>query len=288
MLPSPMAGCKTARFGMLAFGVKMIEFPIYVINLDRAQDRWKLIKENLEFLDLPFERILGFDGKLLNSNEIPAVDKEKIFRYHGRELTMTEIGCVMSHMKVWETIASRKQEFALVLEDDAAPNKNLVETLQFLAARDDWEFVHLGRQNIRRSIFISPAPGGARFVQTLRPPGSMRGYAIRNSAAVKLLDRILPIEASADRCIECRWRFDLNINAIFPGCVGQAPVDGSLIALESEKLRQKREQGALRYFCNRARGKIWFHKNNFAFNLKTFGFVPATRGALPDIMGDVI
>lgn len=38
--------------------------------------------------------------------------------YHHRQMTMGEIGCFLSHYKIWEKIVEKQQEQVLILEDD--------------------------------------------------------------------------------------------------------------------------------------------------------------------------
>ena len=38
--------------------------------------------------------------------------------YYHRQMTMGEIGCFLSHYRIWENIVERKQNEVLILEDD--------------------------------------------------------------------------------------------------------------------------------------------------------------------------
>lgn len=94
----------------------------FVINLDRAPERWDITEKRLRKEGFEPERIAAIDG-----HDISDLDKyastfpsRMIF---GRNLSPTEIGCYMSHAKVWQNIVDHNIPTALILEDDAVPVK---------------------------------------------------------------------------------------------------------------------------------------------------------------------
>lgn len=116
---------------------KILTVNIFVISLKRSKDRRILIKKELDNLDMPFSFFNAIDGKLLN----PAIKKtmmqlrleaykkvenlkSKIKIHHG------EVGCALSHIKIYSHIVKKKIPFSLVLEDDSEINENLKKILE--------------------------------------------------------------------------------------------------------------------------------------------------------------
>ena len=103
--------------------------PIYVINLDRATDRIRVLSKVLHDLGLPFTRIPAVDGNDLSEDDIHEhYDQAKATSYKY-DLTNGEIGCYLSHKSVWEEIINSGQQSAVILEDDARPGNRFNEAL---------------------------------------------------------------------------------------------------------------------------------------------------------------
>tara|TARA_B100001121_G_C18519989_1_gene540854 strand:- start:97 stop:846 length:750 start_codon:yes stop_codon:yes gene_type:complete len=87
----------------------------FVINLDSRKDRLKSIDKDLKKIKLEYERFPACDGKKLDkySNDI-----SKYFDKNNK-LTPGQIGCSLSHIKIWEKAIKDNNKYTLVLEDDA-------------------------------------------------------------------------------------------------------------------------------------------------------------------------
>lgn len=92
---------------------------IFVINLDYRTDRLAHINEQLQ--KYQWQRHKAFDGRETSLTELKEhgwiPDSEWIDPLLGRELTLTEIGCFISHYQCWETIVNTNQP-AIIFEDD--------------------------------------------------------------------------------------------------------------------------------------------------------------------------
>jgi GR25 family glycosyltransferase involved in LPS biosynthesis len=130
---------------------------VYVINLDRRRDRRQRISAVMDKLGVAFKRVPAVDG----SSEIT----EKYRRHHkikelpdyvqsrnGRSLTKGEIGCFMSHYRIWkDVLAKNYTSQVIVLEDDASfvPQfrSKLAETMAEMERLSlDWDLLYLGRR----------------------------------------------------------------------------------------------------------------------------------------------
>lgn len=82
-------------------------------------------KNNLFDVDV----IEGVIGKAMTNEQAMLFDAEEFFFRYGRIPLNGEIGCVLSHFKIFEKIASEQYLFQVVCEDDA------------LISQDFWSFV---------------------------------------------------------------------------------------------------------------------------------------------------
>ena len=74
---------------------------IFVINLDRSKNRWLESQNQLNGCEV--ERVSAVDGAKLEAELLNACFDEGLNRqrYH-KVLTSGEIGCYLSHRKVWQ------------------------------------------------------------------------------------------------------------------------------------------------------------------------------------------
>jgi GR25 family glycosyltransferase involved in LPS biosynthesis len=91
---------------------------IYWINLDRSKDRrtqFKFINNSLFDLTIPITRISAIDGKKVNMKNI-IINFDNL---NKNNMSLSEIGTLLSHLKTLYEISLQKGEYFLILEDDA-------------------------------------------------------------------------------------------------------------------------------------------------------------------------
>ena len=96
------------------------QLPIFVLNLDRATERWAAVSSRLTALGLTFERIRAHD------RHDPAAQVLRAAFGGGRlgrdyPATLGDVCCPQTHRELWQRIASLTTGAAIVLEDDARP-----------------------------------------------------------------------------------------------------------------------------------------------------------------------
>lgn len=103
---------------------------IFVINLEKDITRREFISGQLEKLGLLYEIVPAVYGKMLSTEERARhYNERKAKRHQSRILASAEIGCALSHLKVYRFMIERGIEYALVLEDDVSLPSNLNEFL---------------------------------------------------------------------------------------------------------------------------------------------------------------
>ena len=97
---------------------------VFVINLDRSKKRLLNISSQLEKLGIPFERFPAVDGNGIINQEL-YFNKKRFKLECLHDVVPGEVGCSLSHIKIWRRIVDSKIPFALVLEDDVDLDKEL-------------------------------------------------------------------------------------------------------------------------------------------------------------------
>ena len=109
------------------------EFKVYIINLKQSTERKESILREISKQNIKsFELIEAVDGNKLNNEELNlcTFKNKKNYNPWGPKLTYSQIGCALSHIKIYKDFINSKYEYALILEDDAIFLDNFTLNLQ--------------------------------------------------------------------------------------------------------------------------------------------------------------
>lgn len=140
--------------------MKITDFTVYYINLDKDIERKQILEDNLNKLGLDYQRISAVYGKnLFNErylNQIAKkfdVDRDLIkpdFWFNRSNFktmannpkhVLSKVGCYLSHLLAIRTALINKVDRLLVLEDDAFP---LLNAMDSFTIPEDTDIYYLG------------------------------------------------------------------------------------------------------------------------------------------------
>lgn len=168
---------------------------VFVINMSSSTSRLEKITHDLHSKHFPFERIEAFDGRKLSNTRQFISRLSRLVR--PNPLSANEIGCWLSHRKIWEKIIAEKIPRSLVLEDDATPlvsfeeivaidiDRSGLDVLRLHILEPDAALLKNKIEKIDAGISIA---GREIFVQTA-PVVSATAYILTLSGAHKLASR---------------------------------------------------------------------------------------------------
>jgi glycosyl transferase family 25 len=187
-------------------------FKYYVVNLKHSTRRLSDISEKFRSAKLEFTRIEAVYGK---DFDLVKLIQDGIYSPHTspkRWLNPAEIGCYLSHRKVWEQFLSDSADYAVVLEDDATFDPDFHNKVQALisSAPSNWSVIYLGCNSERRDDFFKPCRAennnpvsGAPLVELNHHCVAGTGaYVVNRKTAKNLLRNSLPIEWPIDYAIK--------------------------------------------------------------------------------------
>lgn len=91
---------------------------IFVISLVEDFKRRKRIDEMFSDLKVDFEFVDAVDGREKKAEDFKEYNAKKRMQTHGKHLTGSEMGCFVSHKKVYQKIVDQNIQNALIFEDD--------------------------------------------------------------------------------------------------------------------------------------------------------------------------
>jgi glycosyl transferase, family 25 len=191
--------------------------PIYVINMARDVARIENMAQQFSALGLTFERVEAVDGRLLGSEKRREVYSRFWFSLlHGRSASAGELGCALSHRKIYELMVERNQNWALIFEDDVLLNKTFAENISAIEMETrNFELVQLfafGTPNILQS---APTHAAFRIMRFSGAHSSAAAYGLRLSGAKKLLV-LIKIRVAADKWSWLRLMTGLKACVVSP------------------------------------------------------------------------
>ena len=90
--------------------------PVYVINLPRSKARKRSIVSQFKKHAIPYQLVPAVDGSAMSTETIARYNRikrkeeaKKELAFHlPRDLTPGEVGCYLSHIKIYETIRAKR------------------------------------------------------------------------------------------------------------------------------------------------------------------------------------
>ncbi|KAG1708447.1 Procollagen galactosyltransferase 2 [Nymphon striatum] len=166
---------------------------MYMINLERRSDRRKNMMAAFREIGFEVKVIEAVDGKKLNFSSLEQQITQLpgyLDPYNDREMKLGEIGCFLSHYKIWQEIVKNKYKRVIIFEDDVkfheAFRKNFKIAIDEADGIDkNWELLYLGRKIMRSGE--NYMPGASKLVNISYSHWTI-AYALTYSGAKKLLD----------------------------------------------------------------------------------------------------
>jgi len=173
---------------------------VYVISMARAAERRTAISKHLVDRHIAFTLIDAVDGMSLRPDEIDRL------MVQGTSLHPGAVGCYLSHLQVYQDMAAKKIELALVLEDDARISPRVVELLCSpppARLNFDYCFLDCDEHDDAGPVFYYPTAaqplgGGLTAYALSAGPHTLHAYLITGAAASQRLAHGFPIAKPID------------------------------------------------------------------------------------------
>ncbi|XP_061871395.1 procollagen galactosyltransferase 1 [Colius striatus] len=180
---------------------------VFLINLKRRAERRERMLRSLHEQEIACKLVEAVDGKAMNRSEVEALGIRMLpgYRdpYHGRPLTRGEVGCFLSHYRVWQEIVARGLAKSVVFEDDLRFEiffkRRLMNLMEDLEAEGlPWDLIYIGRKRMQVERPEKAVAGVRNLVEadysywTLGYVLSLRGA--RRLLAARPLGKMLPVD----------------------------------------------------------------------------------------------
>ena len=124
---------------------------IYVINLEKNKDRLKKFMKCAKKANVNVKRFDAVNGKELSKND------PYVIKYFGKNSNLNpgQIGCALSHIKIWEDAIKNNYNNIIVFEDDAIIPKDFWYRFNkaYYELPKNWEMLLLGGVKLGGKIY---------------------------------------------------------------------------------------------------------------------------------------
>jgi len=216
--------------------------PLFVINLKRSSDRRASIAAQLDELGIDFEVFPATDGARLSPSELAHYDEQYVIDQIARPMSPSEVGCYLSHVRIWKKMVEENIPWAVVLEDDVDIHDDLTGILAAVKKIPfKWDFIRLAGLRPTPSLRLYDLNDKFELTVLLQGASGTQGSCISRTGAQKLLDHATPLIRGTvdDHLIDNCWKTGLRILAVQPYPVSENKKFVSSIETERRKIFQK-------------------------------------------------
>jgi len=171
----------------------------FIVNLKKDSARRQHMEKMCAQVGLNSEFIEAVDGR-----ELPNVDdyrkKSKNARTVTGMLTPEEVGCILSHQKVFQKIIDERLPLALIMEDDVYIAPSIHDILDYLEHADfPFDICFLGHYKLRREVkqFLN-INDKFELNRVDEIVWGAYGYVISLPCAIRMLEKTSEFEESTD------------------------------------------------------------------------------------------
>lgn len=181
-----------------------LNIKFYVISLRDSLQRRKDAKAQLDKLNINWEIIDAVDGRSLK--KMPQeYNPKKVKKLLGFEMTPSELGCFLSHKKIWRLISAERNH-AVILEDDFVLSPTILDQLNLTINRmPSYDFLRLqGLVDVK--FTKSQEYKNFNISKLLADPLGSSAYLISNVCASRFLKKTNEIFEPLDHFLaNTRW-----------------------------------------------------------------------------------
>ena len=173
---------------------ELVNMKIFIINMIRSTERRRRMEQQLNKQNLSFEFIEAVDGHAMSE-----VEKKQHSRKTNYAFLPGEIGCALSHQKIYSKMIDENINKALILEDDVILPDNLNEILKSLNVNNKKPMVVL-LSRVNKYIKKPTTHLIDEYaIHKTQQATTAHSYIVNKKAASTLLKNLYPIWMTADK-----------------------------------------------------------------------------------------
>ena len=201
------------------------KFKIYVVNLKNDLDRRKNIINEIEKQNIKnYEIIDAIDGNELSEQELNNLsykDKNLINPWNIK-MSPSQVGCALSHIKIYKKFIKTDYNYALILEDDAVFIQSFNEDLKKLILKNITDKKQILLLSELKEFFSKPIDKNNSYeIVNVTNAFFTHSYIINKEAAKSIIKFNYPVKTIADNFVFFKIYCGIKITGLNPYLVDQ-------------------------------------------------------------------
>lgn len=201
------------------------KFKIYVVNLKKDKDRRKNIINEIEKQNIKdYEIIDAINGNELNDKELNnASYKDKnLINPWNIKMSPSQVGCALSHIKIYKKFIETEYNLALILEDDAVFVQNFSEEIKKLIIKNIKYKKQILLLSELKEFFSKPMDkNNSHEIVNVTNAFFTHSYIINKEAAKSLIEFNYPVKTIADNFVFFKIYCGIKITGLNPYLLDQ-------------------------------------------------------------------
>ncbi len=180
----------------------------FVVHLPRATSRFAQVERIIAASPVPLEIAEAVDGSALSEEQVDDVTGYALhLPVYPFRLTRGEMGCFLSHRRIWQMIIDRDMPAALVVEDDAELDTHLMAEALALIEEHlcDGDYVRLPAKLRERTRMMVAEKGTTRLILNSRIGLTTLAQVVTWGAASRLLGATRQFDRPVDSFLQMPW-----------------------------------------------------------------------------------
>jgi len=214
---------------------------IFVISIKRFTKRRSLIKKMLKKIDLKYKFFEGVDGRSISAIDKKKYSKDSSFKSIGRDMTLSEIACALSHIKLYEKILRLNIRVTLILEDDVILSpviKKILNNIRKLPKNWDLINFHTETKQILLENYIYKKYQISKFDKNAKVE-RCSCYLLNIKGVKKILKHAYPIRMPIDGLVGNLELLKINSYGVLPTLVHSQDVTSMIKSRRSFLLKSQ-------------------------------------------------
>ena len=233
----------------------------YVLHLMRADKRRKNAHALLKNCGVAGAIWPAVDGAAMDAAELRAHYRRHVFApAYPHDLRVGELGCFGSHRAIWADMQDHSDGAALIIEDDAGIDADLLPTALDLAARHVQQLGYIQLQTRphpgphRSPAIVLDRSGPCTLSLPVVTGLRTTAQVVSKSAAAHLLARSDTFDRPVDTWLQSHWHTGIRPAMIHPSGILEIAdqLDGSTIQTAKKSLLEKARREVSRALYRRA------------------------------------
>ena len=201
------------------------KFKFYIVNLKQSNERRRNIinevnKQNI----INYEIIDAIDGNKLSKEELESFTfgNKKNFNTWGPKLTPSQVGCALSHIKIYKEFLKSDNEFAFILEDDAIFLREFDSTLKNFIFKNLKYKKQILLLSELKEFLTNPIDKNENFeIVNVTNAFYTHSYVINREAAKSIINFNYPLKTVADNFVFFKIYCGIKLTGLNPYILDQ-------------------------------------------------------------------